>query len=134
MLSKGKSYKTGEGFTVDSDFWDRTMHTEAMELLLIGVPAFFVVYLFTYPSWRRWEIARDKKRNPRTIPMGGLVAPIDEVFYPSAYEANLIWEAEKVIPAPAPNADGNRPDLDSGRIRISLSSDLREKTGLATRS
>jgi hypothetical protein len=108
------------------------MHNEAMELLLIGVFAFFVVYLFAYPSWRRWELARDAKRNRRVIPMGGLDAPIDEVFHPSAHEANLIWAAEKVVPAPAPNADGNRPDLDSGRITISVDSDTRTEICPAT--
>jgi hypothetical protein len=46
------------------------------------------------------------------------MAPFDEIFHPTAYTANLIWEAEQSAPAPAPNADGTRPDLSSGRITI----------------
>jgi len=91
-----------------------------MEFLFIGIAVLCVAYLFAYPRWRRWEIARDRKRNARTVPVGGLVAPFDEVFHPMAYEANLIWDAESVLPAPAPNADGVRPDLDSGRITINV--------------
>ena len=92
-----------------------------MEFLFGGIAVLCVVYLFAYPSWRRWEIERDRKRHPRKVPVGGLVAPFDEVFHPTAYEANLLWDAESVLPAPAPNADGLRPDLDSGRITIDVS-------------
>lgn len=91
-----------------------------MELIPVGLVVLFLAFLFAYPGWRRWEIARDRRRNPRTIPVGGLVAPLDEVFHPAAYEANLVWEAEKIIPAPAPDADGSRPDLATGRIRIDI--------------
>ena len=94
---------------------------DAVEFVIIGLVAAFIAYLFAYPGWRRWEIARDRRRNGRAIPVGGLVAPLDEVFHPAAYEANLVWEAEKIIPAPTPDADGSRPDLASGRIRIDLS-------------
>lgn len=91
--------------------------------ILGTVTVAFVVFLFAYPSWRRWEIEHDRRRNPRTVPIGGLVAPLDEVFHPAAFEANLIWEAEKVIPAPAPDGDDTRPDLASGRIRIVVRGD-----------
>jgi hypothetical protein len=51
---------------------------------------------------------------------GRAIAPFDEVFHPTAYSANLLWEAEQSIPAATPDADGTRPDLASGHIRISL--------------
>jgi hypothetical protein len=91
-----------------------------MELVIIGVAAVLVIYPFAYPRWRKWEIAREKRRNPRKVSAGGLVAPFDEVFHPTAHSAILLWEAEKSIPAPTPDADGNWPDLDNGRITISL--------------
>lgn len=66
------------------------------------------------------SIPRQRKKKPRKRSGGGLIAPFDEVFHPTAYTANLIWEAEQSTPAPAPNADGTRPDLASGRITIHL--------------
>ena len=91
-----------------------------MEFVIAGIVVLFVIYPFAYPRWRRWEIARERRKNPRKVPSGGLIAPFDEVFHPTAYTANLIWEAEQSIPAPAPNADGNRSDLADGRITIQL--------------
>jgi len=92
-----------------------------MEFAIAGVVLLLLIFPFVYPRWRRWEIARERKRNPRRRSRGGLIAPFDEVFHPTAYSANLIWEAEQSMPAPAPNADGVRPDLASGRITIHLS-------------
>jgi hypothetical protein len=91
-----------------------------MEFVFVGSAVLCVAYLFAYPRWRRWEIERDRQRNPHKVPVGGLVAPFDVIFHPTAYEANLIWDAETILPAPAPNADGTRPDLDSGRITINV--------------
>jgi hypothetical protein len=91
-----------------------------VEIVIAGIAVVLVIYPFIYPRWRKWEIAREKKRNPRKVSAGGLVAPFDEVFHPTAYTANLLWEAEKSIPAPTPDADGNWPDLESGRITISV--------------
>jgi hypothetical protein len=91
-----------------------------MELLIAGIAVVLVIYPFVYPRWRKWEVAREKTRHPRKVSAGGLVAPFDEVFHPTAYTAILLWEAEKSIPAPTPDRDGNWPDLESGRITISL--------------
>jgi hypothetical protein len=91
-----------------------------MEMLWVGGAALVVAYLFAYPSWRRWEIKRDRRRNVRTVPVGGLVAPFDEVFHPTAYEANLVWDAQAALPVPAPDSDGTRPDLASGKITLSV--------------
>ncbi|WP_213815581.1 hypothetical protein [Glaciihabitans sp. dw_435] len=92
-----------------------------MEFAIAGVAVLFIIYLFAYPGWRRWEIAREQRLNPRKKPSGGLLAPFDEVFHPAAYAANLLWEAEKTIPAPTPDSDKSWPDLNSGRITISIS-------------
>jgi hypothetical protein len=89
-----------------------------MEMIFLGGAALAIAYLFAYPSWRRWEIERDRKRKSRTVPAGGLVAPFDEIFHPTAYEATLLWDAQAVLPVPAPDSDGTRPDLASGTIRL----------------
>ena len=91
-----------------------------MEYVILGAGALLVVFLFVFPSWRRWEVERDRRRHPHKVPTGALLVPFDEVFHPAAYEANLAWEAEQEMPAPAPDSDGSRPDLGSGRIRIDL--------------
>jgi len=91
-----------------------------MELVLVGVIVFYAVFFFIYPSWRRWEIERERVRHPERTPAAGVVGAIDEVFHPNAYQAKLIWEAQQELPVPAPDADGTRPDLDSGRVRIDL--------------
>ena len=91
-----------------------------MALVIGGIAVLLAIFPFVYPRWRRWEIAREKRRNPRRAAAGGLIAPFDEVFHPTAYSANLLWEAEQSIPAATPDADGTRPDLASGHIRISL--------------
>ncbi|MBN9605487.1 MAG: hypothetical protein J0G30_02625 [Actinomycetales bacterium] len=50
-------------------------------------------------------------------PMNGF----DEVFSPNRYEIQLQQDAQRVLPAPAPlPGDGERPDLESGRIRLRL--------------
>jgi hypothetical protein len=108
-------------------------YIEPMELAVGAVLVLMLVYLFVYSRWRKWEIARERKRKPRKAAAGGLIAPFDEVFHPTAYTASLIWEAEQSIPAPAPNADGGRLDLASGRITIDLNDrDGRSSHGLAT--
>jgi hypothetical protein len=91
-----------------------------VEFVIAGMAVVLVTSPFVYPRWRKWEIAREKRRNPRKVSAGGLVAPFDEVFHPTAYSAILVWEAEKSIPAPTPDADSNWPLLDSGRITICL--------------
>ncbi|MCU1406757.1 MAG: hypothetical protein JWQ43_3060 [Glaciihabitans sp.] len=91
-----------------------------MEFVLGGGFVVLAIFPFVYPRWRRWEIMREHKRNPRQVSAGGLIAPFDEVFHPTAYTANLLWEAEKTIPAPTPDADNNWPDLRTGRIAISI--------------
>lgn len=94
-----------------------------MEWIILGGLVFWVAFFFVFPRWRRWEIERDRRRAPRTAPVGALVAPFDEVFHPHAYFANLEWDAQRELPIPAPDADGLRPDLDSGRISISVPAD-----------
>ncbi|TFD93412.1 hypothetical protein E3T61_04795 [Cryobacterium lactosi] len=91
-----------------------------MDFVIAGMVVVLVIFPFVYPRWRKLEIVRKKKRNPRKVSAGGLVAPFDEVFHPTAYSAILLWEAEKSIPAPTPDADGNWPDLECGRITISI--------------
>ena len=91
-----------------------------MEWIFIGGLCFWIAFFLAFPSWRKWEIERERRRNPKTAPVGALVAPFDEVFHPHAYVANLEWQAQQEVPAPAPDSDGSRPDLASGRIRISL--------------
>jgi hypothetical protein len=71
-----------------------------MGLVIAGRAVALVIFAFVYPHWRKWEIAREKKRTPRKVSAGGLVAPFDEVFHPTAYSAIFLWEAEKSIPAP----------------------------------
>ena len=48
----------------------------------------------------------------------GVLGAIDELFHPEAHTANVVRQALKELPAPAPLAGG--PDLGSGRIRIEV--------------
>ena len=91
-----------------------------MEIALIAVVVFYAAFFFVYPSWRRWEVARERSRNPGRTVTQGMVGTLDEVFHPHAYYANLEWEAQQELPVPAPDADPARPDVYSGRVTIDV--------------
>ncbi|MGN6744408.1 MAG: hypothetical protein ACTHJL_14100 [Amnibacterium sp.] len=46
---------------------------------------------------------RRQGRLPEPAALGGLMAPLDEVFHPNAHAAAEIREAEQGLPAPAPS-------------------------------
>lgn len=88
-------------------------------VVIVGVAVLYTAFFFAYPRWRKWEIARERRRHPNRA-VAGLVGSVDEVFHPEAHQARLVWEAQQEVPAPAPDSDGSRPDLASGRIVIRL--------------
>ena len=63
---------------------------------------------------------RRQSRNGSAPSSGGLLG-IDEFFYPSAHNARAVWEAEQIIPAPAPTPDKGPGVIEAGaRITIEV--------------
>jgi hypothetical protein len=91
-----------------------------MELAFVVVAVFFTAYFFAFPTWRKWELARERRRHPGRTKTQGMVGVFDEVFHPHAYYANLEWQAQRELPLPAPDSDKKRPDVYSGRVTIEL--------------
>lgn len=50
-----------------------------------------------------WMVKAEKRRQRRKI-QSGTIGCLDEVFHPEAYQANIIWQAQTEMPAPAPLA------------------------------
>ena len=91
-----------------------------MEFVIIAVAVFYTAFFFAYPTWRKWEVARERRRHPGRTPTQGMVGTLDEVFHPHAYYAKLEWEAQQELPVPIPDSDRLRPDVYSGRVKIDL--------------
>jgi len=99
----------------------------ASEWVAIGAAAIVVVFalfLLSWPFWAAWERERGRRRNPSGIRPGGagagMMGVVDEVFHPNARNAQLIWQAQQELPAPAPDSDKGWDELQRGRIRIEL--------------
>ena len=74
-------------------------------------------------------VGNARERPNRRRIAGALVGSgLDEVFHPSAKAGREAWEAVQEASAPA-LSPGDRPDLDSGRIRIVLPPGDADATG-----
>ncbi|MEO7122748.1 MAG: hypothetical protein ABI400_06450 [Lacisediminihabitans sp.] len=48
-----------------------------------------------------WLVTAERRRQRQKI-QSGTIGCFDELFHPEAYQANIIWQAETELPAPAP--------------------------------
>lgn len=82
----------------------------------------FIGMLFVLPLCLG-ALAHSTRRQSRngTAPSSGGLLGIDEFFYPSAHNARAVWEAEQIIPAPAPTPDKGPGVIEAGaRITIEV--------------
>lgn len=91
------------------------MDSQLVSLLVLAalLAAGFLLWPVLAPRLRTAE----RKRKHRSVG-SGMLGVVDEVFRPQTHEAQLVWEAQQELPAPAP-LPGDGP-LDAGRIRITL--------------
>ncbi|SBS74975.1 hypothetical protein [uncultured Microbacterium sp.] len=80
-----------------------------------------VVALLVYAVWYAADTRRRRRRGEVVARSTGGVIGFDEVWRPTAAEAQAVWEAEQITPAPSPvPADGpgvitgNRIVIDTG--------------------
>ncbi|QKJ18722.1 hypothetical protein [Microbacterium hominis] len=82
--------------------------------LLCALPVYFVWHMID---------ARRHGRRPRVS--SGAVMGVDEVFHPSGAHARDVWDAEQILPAPAPTP-GDGPGVITGN-RIVIDTGLRHE-------
>ncbi len=78
-----------------------------------------VVVACVWSALDRRRLRRSGADDPWARMTGTLPGLLDEVFHPEAYEARLIQEVQRELPAPAP-VPGDGP-LEDGATRIVLS-------------
>ena len=66
-----------------------------------------LAFLFSYPSWQRWETHRKRQTDPRYTPPR-VMGIIDELYHPDAHATRQIVEDERTAPAKAP-LPGDKP-------------------------
>ncbi|BDZ46501.1 hypothetical protein [Naasia aerilata] len=83
--------------------------------VVVGLGLLLLGTFFSAP----WRGSADKRRRRRRLQSNAL-GPFDEIWHPTARDANLIWQAQTEAPAPAPlPGDGLG---ESGRITIRVHS------------
>ncbi|KRC62435.1 hypothetical protein ASE14_00930 [Agromyces sp. Root81] len=87
----------------------------------IALAGIFVAPLSIWFLSLPWIVQAEKRRQARSV-QSGVIGTFDEIFHPEAHAANVIWEAQKELPAPLP-LPGDKA-LNSGRIRIELPPEL----------
>lgn len=70
-----------------------------------------------------WRGSVEKRRSRRRLQSNAL-GPFEEIWHPTARDANLIWEAQTELPAPAPLPGYGFAE--DGRIRIRVESSERQ--------
>lgn len=78
--------------------------------LLLAAPAYFL--------WYAWDAARRRRRGETVDRPSGGTFGFDEVWRPSAAEAQAVWQAEQITPAPAPTPGDGPGVIKDGRIVI----------------
>lgn len=75
---------------------------------------------FVFGGLAFW-VSRHRDRATGAFVSAGGATGLDEFFYPSAYEARLLWDAELELPVPAPSPDRGPGIIEGGgRITIRL--------------
>lgn len=91
-----------------------------MEWLVGPIAVLVVVAVCATPFALRAAVRRRRRDDPGYAPPGFGGGPFEELYHPAAYEAKLLRDAQTVVPAPAPTPGD--PPLESGRIRIRVTS------------
>ncbi|GAA3912501.1 hypothetical protein [Microbacterium invictum] len=80
-------------------------------IALLGLlPVYFV--------WIAIDARRRRARGERAVHSSGGLMGMDEIWRPSVAEAQAIWEAEQITPAPAPIPGDGPGVITGGRIVI----------------
>ena len=72
-----------------------------MEWIVAGAVALTLAFLFSYPTWQRWETAKRRRTDPRYTPPR-VMGIVDELYHPDAHATQQIVEAEYKAPAKTP--------------------------------
>ncbi len=83
-----------------------------------------IALILATPISLLWGVLAPKERKRRldgTGASGGGLLGMDELFHPGAYNARMLWEAEQIIPVPAPTPDKGPGVIEaSSRITIEV--------------
>ena len=78
-----------------------------MGWIVAGAVLLTLAFLFSYPSWQRWETRRKRLKDPRYTPPR-IMGIVDELYHPDAHATQQIVEAEYKAPAKAPLPGGKK--------------------------
>lgn len=88
-------------------------------VVMWGVPAMFAL-LAVWSAAYLWSVARRRRRGDTVVRSAGGTLGFDDVWRPSAAEAQIVWEAERVTPIPAPTPDAGPGVIGDNRIVIEV--------------
>lgn len=71
-----------------------------------------------YFAWFAFHTHRRRARGERIVHSSGGLVGVDEIWRPSVAEAQAVWEAEQITPAPAPIPGDGPGVIDGNRIVI----------------
>lgn len=71
-----------------------------------------------YFGWFAWDARRRRARGETVTRSSGGVVGFDEVWRPTAADAQAVWQAEQITPAPAPVPGDGPGVIRDGRIVI----------------
>lgn len=94
-----------------------------MDWLIAGCVVVALVPLAVFAQRRGWIdlTGADRPHRSGGFPLG----PVDEIFAPSRYEAQLEQDRQTALPAPAPiPGDGDNDIFAGGRVKIDLRESL----------
>lgn len=78
--------------------------------ILVALPISFL--------WMAWDTRRRRSRGENVAHSSGGLLGIDILYQPTAEEARAVWEAEQIVPAPAPTPGDGPGVIDGNRIVI----------------
>lgn len=78
--------------------------------MLVALPIMFL--------WTAWDTHRRRRRGESVAHSSGGLLGIDILYQPTAEEARAVWEAEQIVPAPAPTPGDGPGVIDGNRIVI----------------
>lgn len=82
-----------------------------------GIIAVFAT-LMVWGAWYLWDVAQRRRRGERIPRSAGGTLGFDDVWRPSAAEAQIVWEADQMTPIPAPTPDRGLSVIDGNHIVI----------------